>query len=442
MLTAMRLMPAPLRRRVLDGAEVPFDLATVTSVALADEQSPGPVGMTREDVATIWGAVERLYATGMHPGISMVLRRGGRVLLKRAIGHARGNGPGDADETPVPMTPDTPVCIFSASKAMAAMPLHLLSERKELSLLDPVSYYLPQFGQNGKRDITIYQLLCHKAGIPTVPTDGVDVGELLLDRREILRLICATAPDQPGQHHAYHALTTGFVVAALVEKITGRSFRAFFREQISGPLGLGSLDFGARGAVLRRVARNYASGMRFRGVQDLYLKRAIGTGLTDATALSNDPRFYRAVIPAGNAVATADDCSRFFQCLLDGGSLGGVRVFEPLTVRRAVAEVGKPEFDRLLLVPLRYSAGMMLGDRPFGLYGPDTTQAFGHLGFANIFVWADPERDISVALLTTGKLVLGPHLTALWTVLSRISRHCPPLTAPQQQTRLQSIGMA
>ncbi|MBP2649087.1 MAG: serine hydrolase, partial [Gemmatimonadetes bacterium] len=168
MLTDMRLIPAPLRRRVLDAAEVPRDLGTVTSVAVADEQSPGPVGMTREDVAAIWGAVERLYATGMHPGISMVLRRGGRVVLKRAIGHARGNGPGDADETPVPMTPDTPVCIFSASKAMASMPLHLLSERKELSLLDPVSHYLPEFGQNGKRDITIYQLLCHKAGIPTV----------------------------------------------------------------------------------------------------------------------------------------------------------------------------------------------------------------------------------------------------------------------------------
>ncbi len=285
MLTAMRLMPAPLRRRVLDAAEVPCDLATVTSVAVADEQSPGPVGMTREDVAAIWSAVERLYATGMHPGISMVLRRGGRIVLKRAIGHARGNGPGDADETPVPMTPDTPVCIFSASKAMAAMPLHLLSERKELSLLDPVSHYLPEFGQNGKRDITIYQLLCHKAGIPTVPTDGVDIGELLLDRREILRLICATAPDKPGQHHAYHALTSGFVVAALVEKITGRSFRAFFREQISGPLGLASLDFGARGAVLRRVARNYVSGMRIARVRG-----PVPAGAPSAPASRTRPR--------------------------------------------------------------------------------------------------------------------------------------------------------
>ena len=441
MLMPLRLVPAPLRRRLLDSAEVPSDLASVTTIASDAECPPGSVGMTRDGVEAIWRAAERLYATGMHPGISLVLRRHGRIVLKRAIGHARGNGPGDAGETPVPMTPDTPVCIFSASKAMAAMPVHLLSQNKQLSLLDPVSHYLPQFGQNGKRDITIYQLLCHKAGIPTIPTEGLDVAELLLDREEILRLICATAPDKPGRHHAYHALSAGFVVAALVEKVAGRSFRGYFREHISAPLGLASLDFGAHGPVLRKLARNYVAGFKLDGPVDLYLRRAIGTGLEHAVALSNDPRFYRAVIPAGNGVCTADDCSKFFQCLLDGGVLDGVRVFDPLTVRRAVAEVGKPEIDRSLLVPLRYSAGMMLGNRPWGLYGPDTSKAFGHLGFANIVTWADPERDISVALLNTGKLVAGVHMPWLLALLGAISRNCPKLSERAQDQRLAAIGM-
>lgn len=442
MLTPLRLVPAPLRRRVVDSADVPCDLGSVTTIADDEEHAPGTVGMTHDGVEAIWRATERLYATGMHPGISLVLRRHGKVVLKRAIGHARGNGPGDRDAVPVPMTPDTPICLFSASKAMAAMPLHLLSERKELSLLDPVSHYLPAFGQNGKRDITIYQLLCHKAGIPTIPTGDLDVAELLLDREEILRLICATAPDRPGRHHAYHALTAGFVVAALVEKISGRSFRSFFRENISAPLGLASLDFGARGPLLRKVARNYVSGFRFGGPVDMYLERAIGTGIERAVALSNDARFYRAVIPAGNGVATADDCAKFFQCLLDGGQLDGVRVFDPLTVRRAVAEVGKPEIDRSLLVPLRYSAGMMLGASPWGLYGPDTARAFGHLGFANIVAWADAERDLSVALLNTGKVVAGVHLPWLLALLGAISRNCPKLSESAQERRLAAIGMA
>ena len=121
--------------------------------------------------------------------------------------------------------------------------------------------------------------------------------------------------------------------------------------------------------------------------------------------------------------------------------LGGTRVFQPLTVRRAVAEVGKPEFDRSLLVPLRYSAGMMLGDAPFGLFGPDSARAFGHLGFTNNFIWADPERDITVALLTTGKLVLGLHAPFLLNLLHRISKHCRKLSEDEQQARLIATGM-
>ncbi len=440
MLIAHTLMPA-VRRRLLAAAAVPADLGSVTTIAAREETAPEAVGLSRAGVDAVWSAVERLYATGMHPGISFVLRRRGRIVLKRAIGHARGNGPGEDGESAVPMDVDTPVCLFSASKAMAAMTVHLLSERKALSLLDPVSHYVPAFGRNGKRDITIYQLLCHKAGIPTVPTEGLDVAELLLDRRRILQLIYDTAPDRPGHHHAYHALTAGFVVADLVEKVTDQPFRRFFRDEIGGPLGLDSLDFGVRGPAQRKVARNYVTGFRHDGVVDRYLRRAIGTTLSHATELSNDPRFYRAVIPAGNGFATADDAGAFFQCLLDGGRLGRRRVFQPLTVRRAITEVGKPEIDRSLLLPLRYSAGMMLGTSPFGLYGPSAAQAFGHLGFATNLLWADPERDISVALLTTGKVVLGTHVPALLAFLAAVSRHCAPLSEAQQSARLDAIGM-
>jgi len=441
MLTAVRRVPDAMRSLVIEAARVPYDLATVTTIARRDECDPAEAGMTRSGVDAIWRSVERVYASGMHPGISLVLRRHGRVVLKRAIGHARGNGPGDYARDPVLMTPDTPVCIYSASKAIAAMAVHLLSERKQLSLLDPVSHYVPAFGQNGKREITIYQLLCHKAGIPTVPTDGHDVAELLLDRQRTLDLIYRTAPEKPGRHHAYHALTAGFVIADLVEKVSGQGFRRFFREHITGPMQLATFDFGARGRTLQRLARNYSCGFRLDAPVDYYLKRAIGTTLEHAVALSNDPRFYRAVIPSGNGVATADECSRFFQCLLDGGKLGGRRVFQPLTVRRAVAEVGKPEIDRSLLLPLRYSAGMMLGASPFGMFGPDTAKAYGHLGFANNFVWADPERGTAVAMLATGKVLVGLHAPYLLSLLTRLSRHCPRLSETDQERHLEAVGM-
>ncbi len=442
MLTRLRYLPSSVRGLVMSSADVPHDLSSVTSIDASAEVDPESVGISRRGANAIWNSVESIYATGMQPGMSFVLRRHGEIILKRAIGHARGAGPGDRDETPVPMTPDTPVCLYSASKAIAAMLVHMLSERKEISLLDPISHYVPAFGQNGKRDITIYQLLCHKAGIPTVDAGPADVVELLLDKKEILRRLYASAPEKPGHHHAYHALTAGFVIADLVETVAGQTFRSFFQDHIAQPLGLASMDFGAKPAVVKQLARNYTTGVRVSGPVNLYLRRAIGTTLERAVDVSNDPRFYQAVIPAGNGVANADDSSRFFQCLLDGGVLDGVRVFDPLTVRRATAEVGKPEVDRSLLVPLRYSAGMMLGDSPWGLYGPDTTRAFGHLGFTNNFVWADPDRDISVALLTTGKLVAGLHLPYLLGLLRNISRHCPKLSEVEITRRELAGGLS
>ena len=93
------------------------------------------------------------------------------------------------------------------------------------------------------------------------------------------------------------------------------------------------------------------------------------------------------------------------------------------------------------MLPLRYSAGMMLGASPFGMYGPDTARAYGHLGFANIFGWADPERATSVALLTTGKLLVGLHAPWLVALLASLSRHCPKLSVAEQDAALATAGM-
>lgn len=441
MFTLLRHVPRSLRRLVDDAAVVPADLAAVTTRSATEEAEPASVGMTDAGVDAIWRSIEKIYSTGMHPGISIVLRRHGQVVLKRAIGHASGNGPDDLSDHKVAMTPETPVCLFSASKAIAAMLVHLLSERKQISLLDPVSHYIPSFGQNGKRDISIYQLLCHKAGIPTLALAEDEVEDLMLHPRALLARLYASEPDRPGQHHAYHALTAGYVIADLVETVSGQSFRRFFRENVTGPLGLKTMGFGATKSVAERVARSYVTGLKVSLASNLYLERAIGMKLESAVRLSNEAAFYRAVIPAGNGVATADECTRFFQCLLNGGELDGVRILDPLTVRRAIVEVGKPEIDRSLMLPIRYSAGMMLGTRPWGLFGPDSDRSFGHLGFTNNLIWADPERAISVAVLTTGKLILGPHAPYLLGLLRNISLHCPKLGDAERQAGLSMAGM-
>lgn len=99
----------------------------------------------------------------------------------------------------------------------------------------------------------------------------------------------------------------------------------------------------------------------------------------------------------------------------------GTRVFEPRTVRHATDEQSYWEFDLTLGFPVRYSLGFMLGNTFYGLLGGDNPHAFGHIGLSNIFTWADPDRGISVALLTTGKPILGPHMVPLLRLVNKIN---------------------
>jgi CubicO group peptidase (beta-lactamase class C family) len=111
--------------------------------------------------------------------------------------------------------------------------------------------------------------------------------------------------------------------------------------------------------------------------------------------------------------------------LLDGGRYGERQILTPHAVQRATREVAPHRFDRVLKLPLRCSAGMLLGGAPIGIYGPNTDEAFGHVGLINTFVWADPARELTVSLLTTGKPLLAHNLPQLMNVLKQINSHVP-----------------
>ena len=117
--------------------------------------------------------------------------------------------------------------------------------------------------------------------------------------------------------------------------------------------------------------------------------------------------------------------SRFYELLRNGGELDGVRIFEPRTIRRATTEQSWLEIDLGLGFPARYSLGFMRGARVLSLWGPDTEQAFGHLGFTNVLTWADPQRALAGALMTSGKPILYPELPELWTLMRRIGFEAP-----------------
>jgi CubicO group peptidase (beta-lactamase class C family) len=412
-------LPDPLRR-----IHVPDDLDSVTTIGA--EEDPRDAGVEPDAVARIWDGVQNVYRGGAHPAIALCLRREGRVVIDRAIGHARGNGPSDGpDHERVLATPDTPFGIFSASKAITAMVAHLLDERGLIHIGDRVAEYIPEYGRNGKHAITIAHVLSHRAGVPNVPSEMLDPA--LLDRPEVvLAAMCEAKPrTRPGKVLAYHAVSGGFLIGEIVRRVTGDDIRTVLAREILDPLGFRWCNYGVAPADTSRVALSYPTGAPLLPPLSSVLTRALGAPVDRVTVMSNDPRFMTAIIPAGNVVTTANELSRFFELLRCGGELDGVRIFEPRTIRRALAEQSYLEFDLTLGFPTRYALGFMLGARRLSLYGPDTELAFGHLGFTNVIGWADPERALSGALITSGKPVIYPELPQVWGVMRRIGRNTP-----------------
>jgi CubicO group peptidase (beta-lactamase class C family) len=403
-----------------------FPVREVESRNAAAETDPRAAGLTRAAVEEMWNAVLRLYATGLHPAIALCVRRRGQVVIDRAVGHLSGNAPDDPPGAPLRrIRHDSRFSLFSASKAVTAMLVHLAAERGWLSLDDRVADHLPGFARHGKGDISLRDLLTHRAGLPSIHAP-VDV-ELLADRARIVELLCDARPTLRPGRLAYHALSAGYLLGAVVERAAGADLRALLRREIAEPLGLRATSFGVPPAEVGEVAQNAFTGAPPLPPTSWMFRRSVGVGVEEATRISNHPAFLTSIVPSGNVVATAGEAARFFELLLRGGELDGRRIFAPGTVARAVrAHAERFEIDASLGLPIRYGMGFMLGGERLSLYGRRTPRAFGHVGFSNVVAWADPDRDLGVCLMTSGKPFITPGQLVWLNVARTISRVVPP----------------
>ncbi len=410
---------------IFRAVDVPETLYGITDIDEKSEVDAQEVGFTHGEVNKIWSAVEDFYKTGMYPGLSFCLRRKGEIVLNRAIGFARGINPEEGLAEPVRMTTDTPVCLYSASKAVMAIVVHKLAEEGHVDLLNPVSMYLPEFGKFGKKNISIYQMLAHRGGFPMI--EGDVPMETMFDRDRVLDIIYNTESLCPeGRIQAYHAVTSGFIADELVRVTTGKNIQQYLKEKFSDPMGMKYFTFGVDKKTQPKVAMNYVTGMRNGKLIEGVLSKVFGVSIDTATELSNSVEFMEAIVPSANLYATAEEVSRFYEMLIDSGQYKGKQILQPVTIQKATREASGVRLDKGVFLPLRFSAGFMLGGKPVGMYGINSHHAFGHLGFSNIFSWGDPERDIAVSILTTGKPIVGNHLIALPKLMHTISSLCTP----------------
>ena len=417
---------------------VPRDLDEVLDRS-EREIDPALVGLDRRALDRIWQSVLGLYRTGTQPGIAIAMRRRGEVVLERAIGHLRGAPMQRGWSAPesVRLRHDSPFCIFSVSKAVTAMLVHLLDDRGVLHVDDPIAEHIPEFATNGKERTSIRHVLTHRAGIPSVA--GNNDPELLRHWDRVIDLLCDARPTSvPGRRLAYHAVTGGYVLGEVIRRATGKRIEQHLEDELARPLGFDWFRYGVAPGREALVAENVFTGTPIPQPLAYLVKRALGVSFEEAVRISNDDRYLHAVVPSGNVVANAYEVATFFDLLRQGGSIaasslrgeaarrgGDVSIFSPRTVRRALTESSYLELDLTLAAPVRYGLGLMLGGETLSLFGPGTPSAFGHLGFINVLGWADPERELSVAVLTSGKPFLGAHLVPLVQILRTIAHEIP-----------------
>jgi CubicO group peptidase (beta-lactamase class C family) len=420
------LVPDPLRR-----IRVARDLTPITTIGAEDDAGLG--GLERRQVDRIWEAGESLYRSGVHPALQLCVRRNGRAVVNRAIGHATGNGPHDRAAAPkVLASTDTPFCVYSTSKGITALVVHMLAERGAFDIADRVCDHIPGYERHGKGETTIAHVLAHRAGVPNLPSELLDL-DRLGDRELIVERICDARPSHtPGTLLAYHAVSGGFILGEIVRRTTGSSIRDVLGAEILHPLGFRWGNYGVAQEDLGLVGLSYVTGAPLLPPLSMLVSRALGRPLDQAVELSNDPRFLTAVVPAASVMTTADELSRFFEIFRCGGELDGVRVMAPATLRRALTQQSRMEIDYTLVFPTRFSYGLMLGAKVVSLFGRDTDLAFGHLGLINIMGWADPERGVSAALITSGKPIIYPEVARFYGVMQRIASEVPKLPVSER----------
>ena len=299
---------------------VPADLDSVTAIGEEDHAEIDPAAVER-----IWQAARHWYQAGLHPAIQLCIRQHGRVVLNRAIGHGWGNAPTDSpDAEKIPVTTDTPFCVYSAAKAMTATVVHMLVERGVFSLDDRVCDYIPTFTSHGKHRITIRHVMTHSAGLP-FPTGPRPDLKRADDHEYAQQMLGELRPlYRPGLVHVYHALTWGPLMREIVYAATGKEIREILATEILDPLGFRWTNFGVAKKDLPLVAPSHATGRPLPPVIAQIFRKAIGGTVHEIIPYTNTPPFLTTIIPSSNTVSTANEMSRFAEIWRRGGELDGV----------------------------------------------------------------------------------------------------------------------
>ena len=297
---------------------------------------------------------------------------------------------------------DTVSIIFSCTKAAVALCAHILIDRGKLDLYAPVTDYWPEFGKNGKENITVAMMLNHSAGLPAfrdpIKKDGFADWDYMVHRLE-------DEPPfwEPGTRNGYHMITFGWTIGELIRRASGQSLGSFFKENVADPF---ALDYwiGLPEEIEPRVApiilSKYAIGDPLpEFIQTLLNKPDSITSLSLMNTghfMVNDPKYHTAEIGGAGGISNARGVAGMFAPLSCDGSLHDINLLSKDAITRMSQVSMATQQDLTLLIPSRFALGFMKSlDNRHRSYENESLiigeKAFGHAGAGGSLGFADPE---------------------------------------------------
>jgi CubicO group peptidase (beta-lactamase class C family) len=367
-LDSVQMTDAPFHRRV---------------AGAADE-----FGIDADALDGLIARAQREIDEGRIPSCQLAFARDGKLAVWITLGAAE---------------PESRYVIFSATKPVVAAAMWILMGDGAIDVTRRVADIVPEFGANGKDEITISQVMLHTSGFPRAPFAPADWDDR--DRR-LARFSSWKCNWEPGTRFEYHPTSAHWVLAELIERASGSDFREFIRTRVIAPLGLPGLQLGvpaAQQADINRLVRTGAPATpdeleAVLGIRELPLTDVT----TDALLGFNAPDVRAVGVPGGGGVSTAADLALFYQGLLRNP----LAMWMPEVLADVTTNV-RNSFPDYMGTPANRTLGLVVkgDDERSHLRGMGRTvsaRAYGHNGAAGQIAWADPATGVSFCFLTNG----------------------------------------
>jgi beta-N-acetylhexosaminidase len=367
---------------------------------------PERVGLNTDSLQYIDSLMAEAIEEEATPGAIVLAAKDGRIVFRKAYGHHTYR-----KERKVQI--DDIYDLASITKVAAAtLAIMRLYERGQIDLFEPISTYLPELDTTDKKEMILYDILAHRAGlVPWIPfyektvlvnrQRSSPMPELYHKKQEGLFNIPVTAslymrqdyvdtiwqeirrtPLRDDRDYRYSDLGFYFI-AQIVHRLTGMPLDQYVEEAFYQPMGLREIGYQPwKRFPLEKVPPtekdNYFRNQYIQGyVHDM--------GAAMLGGVSGHAGLF----------SKADDLAAIFQMLLNGGYYGGQQFLQPTTIDYFTTRHKKDLRRGLGFDMKQLDEETVLNMSPLA-----STRTFGHLGFTGTCVWADPQHNLIYIVLT------------------------------------------